>query len=158
MGQNHESTEKRRGSTQEDRTKTNRYYARPDEDFAVNSDTATTCATNLKRNAVEFMVWKKHLVKNYQKVESDKLSSDNVLFIECSMRQNKRKSSRVIHDICHRKLETTTLEQLISVTKEQRYCLCCVAILDCSTWSTPTRSLRKTKSEMIACAHACQLS
>ena len=82
----------------------NRHYARLDGYFAIDSDTAMTCTTNLKWDMMEFMAWKKHLVKNHTKVERDKLPPDNLLFIECSIRQNKRKSFRVIHDICHSRI------------------------------------------------------
>lgn len=78
-----------------DRNEINEHYAEPNGNFVVNSDTATACATNLKRNTMEFMAWSKHLVKNHPEVESNKLPPDSALFIECSTRQNKRKSSRV---------------------------------------------------------------
>ena len=79
----------------------NSHYVEDAIDVSRHPDTGTACTTNVERNAVEFMTWKKYIVENHPQVDHDELPPNNVLFIECSMKCNKKRVSKVVHDVSH---------------------------------------------------------
>ena len=90
--------------TEQDQEEINSHYVGERDDFKAPSNAATACTTNKERNAVELLAWKNHLVQHHPTVDSTELPPDNVLFVECSMRQEKKQVSKVIHDITHSRI------------------------------------------------------
>ena len=87
--------------TDEDREVINSHYVAPEDECNIPINASTACISNKERNAVEFSAWKRHLQENHPTVESSELPPDNVLFVECSIRQKKKRASQTIHDIVH---------------------------------------------------------
>ena len=90
--------------TEDDRHEINKLYIGPDNEVTMNSNTAIACTTNKERNAVEHLAWQQYLQKHHPPVDSDDLPPDDVLFVECSVTQGKKKASPTIHDIIHSKI------------------------------------------------------
>ena len=89
---------------EEDRKVINEHFVGNNKIFPTDPNTATACATNIERNAVELMTWKKYLANNHPKIHNDGEPPEDVLFIECSMWQAKKRVSQIIHDISHIRL------------------------------------------------------
>lgn len=85
--------------TTEDKEIINSHYVEPEVECNIPINTSTACISNKERNAVEFLAWKPRLQENHPTVESSELPPDNVLFVECSIRQKKKRASQTIHDI-----------------------------------------------------------
>lgn len=124
-----------RKNKKEDREEINEHYISEGDKSPKDPDTATSCPTNKEHNAVEYLAWEKDLAANHPKVNSNELPPDNALYIKCSMRKNKKKVLRVVHNISHSRLRDNSIRvTAMFPTKEQRFLPFYDDILYHTTW------------------------